>query len=551
MKPEEPIKLKASQYSNWVELYKQQSATPAKRISDLEFAPTVIPCSPYGDSEIADWKSGKPNSPRFSVSSIFFILAAIWCAVYCAEAFFAIKRLHLTHQPFLGGSSLIYVLPFVFYKYFLGKMRKISAIVVDKRAIFFVWSTGRDYVKSHYFELENIRRIVLIPNESDVRKSKILIEEYKLSEKRPFEFELQLLANRDRWKLMKSAIDKSGYPIEIDPLIHEYLKPQERDPAYTDLWLAALGTAPGAESLIPLTPEMVLKEGQYKIKNQIGRGGQGTAYAAINLKENTENNVSPSTVVLKESVLPRHAGMAVMNDAVRRFDQEAQMLKKIDHPDIVKLEDYFVEDSRAYLVLEHVSGKSLKDAVRIDGPMSDQSVVKLATCMCSILQHLHEVVRVVHNDFTPENLILRDDGTVKLIDFTSASKIDGGNTDESIAGKHAYMPPERFRGETDIGSDLYALGGTLYFLLTGEEPEALSECDVRRLNPDAEPLLVKVVASLTVQDKDVRCRSLSEVIDLLKAASKSIAAPTDFQSEKIDLSLHKDETVKVPRLKDL
>lgn len=544
-------------YADWLLLYRQKSEASKQGLEFAELTPTVIPCAPYGESELERWKLGVPDKPRYSVRTIFFVLAALWLIIFSIEIVSASGRLHQTGIPAVAGGSIIYALPILLYKYFVGKMRKTSAIIVDNEEIHFVWTAQDEYFKGHYFDLQNIKRFALVPNHSDIRKSKIRIEEHKLSEKRPFEFDLQLFANRDRWKLMKTAIEKSGYAIEVDPLINEFLQPQEKDPAYTELWLAVLGTAPGAESLLPLSPSMTLKDNQYTIKSQIGRGGQGTAYEATDLNENTSKNNNSSTVVLKESVLPRHAGRLVTNESIRRFEQEAQMLKRIDHPNIVKLKDYFIEDSRAYLVLEHISGKSLKDLIRLEGPMSDQSVIKLAKSMISILTHLHEVVGVVHQDFTPENMIFSGDGTVKLIDFTSARKIDDEDkSDDSIAGKLAYMSPEQFKGEIDVGSDLYALGGTLYFLLTGEEPEALSECDVSRLKPDIEPQLAQIVSSLTVQDKAARCRRLNEVIDLLEIAQNSLVfgagnESTKIDSIKIDLSSIKEETIKVLRPTDV
>jgi hypothetical protein len=507
------VQVNQNHYPNWLDLYKKQS--DGMPIED-DFDITVIPCSPYGDAEIKLAISGQPATPNINTRIIFTVLSLVWLTIFFIATVFAAENLHATKQPLLAGSSFIFLLPLIFYRALLGRMRKTSAIIVDKSAIHFVSTVHGEVVQHHFIQLCNIERIALIINKTDNRKSKIKIEGHKHPNIRPFEFDLQLLADRSRWTLMKSAIDNCNYSIEMDPMIYEHLKPQDKDPAFTDLWLSAFSTAPGAETLEPLSPAMVLKNGQYEIKSKLGRGGQGTAYLAV---DTMNNNDEIGSVVLKESVLPFHTGRLVRNDAIKRFEQEARILQKIDHPNIVKLKDYFVEGARAYLVLEHVSGKSLKDVVRHEGALAEQSVVKLAFSMCEILKHLHEVVGVVHHDFTPENLMLDSHGALKLIDFNAARALDGGNVDQLVAGKLAYMPPEQLRGETNSCSDLYALGGTLYFLLTGQEPEALSECDARQARADIGQSLTNLIKQLTVQDREARCLSLVEVKESLERAS--------------------------------
>src|SRR5581483_5192636 len=95
--------------------------------------------------------------------------------------------------------------------------------------------------------------------------------------------------------------------------------------------------------------------------------------------------------------------------------------------------------------------------------------------MCEILAYLHGLEPpVVHRDFTPDNLMITDDGTLKLLDFNVAMSADNAATSSTAVGKHAYMAPEQFRGLPEPKSDIYSLGATLHFLLTGRDPEPIS-----------------------------------------------------------------------------
>jgi len=210
-----------------------------------------------------------------------------------------------------------------------------------------------------------------------------------------------------------------------------------------------------------------LHEARYQILGAIGVGGQGSAYTALDRIENT-------TVVLKEFILPVYVNVKVRKSALEQFENEAKILRQLNSDQIVKLLDFFVEDHRAYLVLEHIEGTSLRNLVEKQGPVAEVKVRQLAVQMCAILEYLHNLQPpVIHRDFTPDNLILRSDGTLKLIDFNVAQQVEETTTG-TVVGKHAYLPPEQFRGETTTQSDLYALGATLYYLLTGEDPEPIS-----------------------------------------------------------------------------
>lgn len=530
-------------YDSWVEKY-----LASKKGDDCNYV--IVPCAPAGDRELRSYLSGVKTDELVPGGKSFFFAClsafALLGIIYVTQSF-----LHFDHHiRTWAPTSWFYTIAVTIPLLFIGKWRGISAIVVDPTHIYFlVTASGRGLGGSHHFELANIKALVLEPNEVNPLKSRVRIEEIKPTERKPFRFTLEVLADRDRWRMIRSKL--ATRDIEIDPLIDEFLLPDQNDPTYTELWLEALGSVPGAESLEPLSPGRVLDEGRYRIEKQIGRGAQGVAYLAT-LNPLANDSISrPSSamadtldlaevhdvilteptfpsgatdfpvgekVVLKEYVLPVYVDIVAKKQAIQRFEQEARLLGRIDHPQIVKLQDFFVESMRAYLVLEYVSGVSLKEHVETHGPLDESTVVELGLCMVEILQHLHEEVQIIHQDFTPDNLILTGERKVKLIDFMVARHKCASSEDTVTAGKLAYMSPEQFAGESDPRGDLYALGGTLYFLLSAKEPEPLSPSDIRLVNPEANELLADLILSLTLQDSGDRLSNLSEIRSTLGQA---------------------------------
>lgn len=258
----------------------------------------------------------------------------------------------------------------------------------------------------------------------------------------------------------------------VEDEVYKVLNPTDPD-SYTTLWLQSLGNAPRRFSEGHLPGGYVLDNGRYEILSMLGAGGQATAYLA---KERTKDgeNVVEREIVLKEFILPSHAGAELSARSLEHIKREHELIKRIHNSQVVEYYGLFVEDHRAYLILEHVDGPSLRQLVEKNGPVSKEQALDLASQMAEILCHLHsQSPPVVHRDFTPENLLLGKDGRLKLIDFNVAQELETSAT-RTIVGKHSYIPPEQFRGKPVPQSDIYAMGAGLHFLLTGEEPEPIS-----------------------------------------------------------------------------
>jgi tRNA A-37 threonylcarbamoyl transferase component Bud32 len=286
------------------------------------------------------------------------------------------------------------------------------------------------------------------------------------------------------------------------------------DYSYTELWLQALSGPPKRERLTPIENKAKLRGGRFVVDRALGVGGQGTAYLAF------DNELSEN-VVLKEFILPVFVDVNVRRQSLERFEKEARILRQLDHNQIVKLIDFLVEDHRGYLVLEHIDGQSLREKVLSEGALAESEVRLLALQMCKMQNYLHSLTPpVVHRDFTPDNLILHKDGTLKLVDFNVAQQKETTATG-TVVGKHAYLPPEQFRGQPTTQSDIYSLGASLFFLLTAEDPEPINEQHPRRVKPQLSEEIDQIVAKSTAIELSDRYTS---AVDLEKALESAPAA---------------------------
>ena len=310
------------------------------------------------------------------------------------------------------------------------------------------------------------------------------------------------------------ALNKWAPNAERDPqLLLALQNPTLR--SYTELWLQSLSGAPKRDRLKPLSPGVCLKQGRYRIIEQIGAGGQGIAYLAEHIEDQQQAGRiedKQRAVVLKEFIMPVYLEIAARRRAVERLNREAQLLASIDHPQIATLRDFFIEDHRGYLVLEHIEGETLRQLVYRVGPLNELHAIKLGLQMCDILECLDgKSPPVVHRDFTPENLIVRNSGLLTLIDFAVAQKEIESTKTVTVVGKPPYMSAEQIRGEASPRSDIYALGATMFFLLTGHDPEPLTPSRPQTFNSAVSHALDKVIEKSTTMQEEGRYQNVAEL----------------------------------------
>ncbi|HEY9785060.1 MAG TPA: serine/threonine-protein kinase [Candidatus Obscuribacterales bacterium] len=277
--------------------------------------------------------------------------------------------------------------------------------------------------------------------------------------------------------------------------------------SYTHLWEEELSRRFSATAFVPLEPEHKLKEGKLRVVRQLAFGG----LSAIYLAQEDERDL----VVIKEAVVPSNADEQTRDKAVELFRREAQFLVRLTHPRIARVFDHFQEEGRNYLLLEYVRGQDLRQIVKQHGPQPEAVVVKWAKQIAEILDYLHtQSPPIIHRDLTPDNLVQREDESITLIDFGAANEFVGTATG-TLVGKQAYIAPEQLRGKATTLSDIYAFGGTLYYLLTGVDPEALSESHPKEKISSITGRMDDLIARCTRMEESERPRSAKEIIAIL------------------------------------
>ena len=290
--------------------------------------------------------------------------------------------------------------------------------------------------------------------------------------------------------------------------------------SYADIWMDTLHQRQFRKRVEELEQGASLSNERFTVVKKLGSGGQGTAYLATvqylcDRVLNESENSDVEMVVLKEFILPGFENPALLTEIVARIQHEALLLKSLNHGQIVRVIDAFIEDLRGYLVIEHVEGTSLRERVLQNGPLLESETIELAKQMCSILEYLHgHAPQIVHRDFTPDNLLIDYKGNLKLIDFNLA-KVPNLTDTALCAGKPPYMAPEQVRGCPIPSSDFYSMGALLHFLLTGEDPEPLSVCSPKQCNFAVSPSFNHLIERLTCQETELRINTASQVRKLL------------------------------------
>jgi serine/threonine protein kinase len=279
--------------------------------------------------------------------------------------------------------------------------------------------------------------------------------------------------------------------------------------SYTQMWEEELGRRFSNTSFVPLEPGQSLQKGRLKVVRQLAFGGYSAIYLAqINKLE---------LVVLKEAVVPPSVNADLRNIAEEHLAREAKLLATLSHPQIAKVLDCFTEEGRHYMLLEHISGQDLRQYVKQNGPQPEALVREWARQLAGIVQYLHaQSPPVIHRDLTPDNIVLRNDGTLILIDFGASNQFVGTATGTMI-GKQSYISPEQLRGKAVPQSDLYALGGTLNFLLTGQEPVPLMVAHPAKTVESVSPEFDQLIANCTALDVEDRVASAEQLASLLDA----------------------------------
>ena len=257
-------------------------------------------------------------------------------------------------------------------------------------------------------------------------------------------------------------------------------------------------------------------DGRYEIRELIGVGGMAYVYHCYDTIDAREVAIK----ILKDEFLNNA-------DFIRRFKNESKAIAVLNHPNIVRVYDVSFGDIIQYIVMEYIDGITLKEYIDMQGVLDWKEVVHLTTQILKALQHAHEN-GIVHRDIKPHNIMLLQDGTIKVTDFGIArfsSNATSTMTEQAIGSVH-YIAPEQARGEeTDGKTDIYSVGVMMYEMLTGHVPfdgdSAVSIAlmqlqDVakrpREVNPNIPEGLEEITVKAMQKDPDDRYHSALEML---------------------------------------
>jgi len=273
-----------------------------------------------------------------------------------------------------------------------------------------------------------------------------------------------------------------------------------------------------------LAPGTVLQS-RYEIQELSHTGGMGYIYLAKDKK------LYDRLCIVKQVKEP------VKSDSdLKKLEEEARRMAKLSHPNVAMVLDHFVENGYYFLIVERVSGKTLSEVfAERHGQLTEEEVVNWAIAMCDVISYIHSE-GIIHRDVSPDNIMLTKDGSIKFVDFGTLRELRYIATRGTAGmGKYGYTPPEQWQGKPTPQSDVFALGATIYYLLTGSLPlsrEYLSGQGpqrqdfspsfplIRTKKPNVSPELEAILQRALQLDANSRYSSAAEMGQALKSLGK-------------------------------
>lgn len=302
---------------------------------------------------------------------------------------------------------------------------------------------------------------------------------------------------------------------------------------------------------------------RYNVIEKIGSGGMSVVYKA------------------KDKILNRFVAIKVLrsefaNDEefLNRFKTEALAAASLSHPNIVSIYDVGEEEGMQYIVMEYIDGKTLKEFIKEIGRLSSKDAVTIAIQVCRALEHAHKK-GIIHRDIKPQNILIDENGIVKVTDFGIARAVSTGtiiNTNLTIGSVHYFSPEQARGGYVDNRSDIYSLGIVLYEMVTGilpfdgDSPISIAlkhiQEEVRRptfYNPDIPRSVENIILKALQKDITLRYQNASEMLqdlknslinpdgDFVKLTSHENLQTKQFQLDEINKTKENSNTKQLPK----
>lgn len=255
---------------------------------------------------------------------------------------------------------------------------------------------------------------------------------------------------------------------------------------------------------------------RYEVVSHIGQGGMADVFLAVD-------------TILNRQVAIKILRADLSTDAVSilRFEREAQAAAALAHPNIVEIYDVGDYKGHHYIVMEYVTGKTLKQVIRSRGPLVNEEAVDIMKQLCSAISEAHSR-GIIHRDIKPQNVIVKADGSIKILDFGIATAKGSMQLTQAnnVMGSVHYLAPELAKGEAaSPQSDIYALGIVLYEMLAGDVPFKADQAvqialkhmrepmpDVRLINASVSQSIANVITRATAKDPNNRYGSCREML---------------------------------------
>ena len=289
-----------------------------------------------------------------------------------------------------------------------------------------------------------------------------------------------------------------------------------------------------------LNPGVLLANGEYQISRVLGQGGFGITYHGLDTRLNRP-------VALKE-FFPEgcwREGTTVISagrwnnssyiNAKQRFLQEGQTLGQFNHPGIVRVYYYFEENNTAYMVMEYLQGKTLGELLKSrGGKLSEADALNYIQLVGQALNMVHQA-KMLHQDIKPDNIMLAQDNRAVLIDFGAAREFAGYDNDKfTTMLTPGYAPLEQYGQALTCANytDIYALGATLYHLVTGKVPVSAIERaagvvlkTAKEINPELSDRVSRSIAKAMAMNVTQRPQSVKEFLELLALDASVLNTP--------------------------
>lgn len=231
--------------------------------------------------------------------------------------------------------------------------------------------------------------------------------------------------------------------------------------------LKAIASDPLANFVNQSTAQNVTEVGKYTVVKEIGQGGMGAVYLAVDKLLNRK-------VAIKELKMDDHKKKDpdAYSVTIKRFQREAQILAQLNHKNIVSVYDVIEQNGSQYIIMEYLNGKDLEQILeQLGGVMPLDQAASIIADTCLALDYIHQR-SIIHRDIKPSNIFILEDGVVKLTDFGVTKDLNSMTmtVDGSLVGTIAYASPEQDSRELDGRSDVFSLGVVLYEIVTGQKP---------------------------------------------------------------------------------